>query len=136
MKETINLIKIIISAIGAWIGYFIGELDGLIIALLLFVVIDYLTWLMVAIADRKLLSRIGFKGIFRKVIIFMLVAIAHVIDREIIKTGDALRTAIIFFYLSNEGISILENSVHLGLQVPKKLKDVLLQLNEDRKEKK
>lgn len=136
MKETINLIKIIISAIGAWIGYFIGELDGLIIALLLFVVIDYLTGLMVAIADRKLLSRIGFKGIFRKVIIFMLVAIAHVIDREIIKTGDALRTAIIFFYLSNEGISILENSVHLGLQVPKKLKDVLLQLNEDRKEKK
>lgn len=136
MKETINLIKIIISAIGAWIGYFIGELDGLIIALLLFVVIDYLTGLMVAIADRKLSSRIGFKGIFRKVIIFMLVAIAHVIDREIIKTGDALRTAIIFFYLSNEGISILENSVHLGLQVPKKLKDVLLQLNEDRKEKK
>ena len=136
MKETINLIKIIISAIGAWVGYFIGELDGLIIALLLFVVIDYLTGLMVAIADRKLSSKIGFKGIFRKVIIFMLVAIAHVVDIEIIKTGDALRTAIIFFYLSNEGISILENAVHLGLQVPKKLKDVLLQLNEDRKEKK
>ena len=132
MKEIWNGMQVGFAAIGGWIGYFIGGLDGLIIALILFVITDYIAGVMCAIADKKLSSRIGFRGIFRKILIFMLVGIAHIIDVQIISGGDALITAMIFFYLSNEGISILENAVHLGLRVPKKLKDILIQLNEEK----
>ena len=102
----------------------------MIIALLLFVVMDYITGVMCAIADKKLSSQVGFKGICRKVLIFMLVGIANVIDVEVIKTGSVLRTAVIFFYLSNEGISLLENAGHLGLPIPEKLRKVLEQLHD------
>ena len=85
---------------------------------------------MCAVEDRKLSSAVGFKGIFRKVLIFMLVGIANIIDVQVIKSGSVLRTAVVFFYLSNEGLSLIENSVHLGLPVPEKLKAVLKQLND------
>ena len=128
------MIQIIFTAVGGWLGYFLGGCDGLLIALVVFAVTDYITGVMCAIADKKLSSEIGFKGICRKVIIFMLVGIAHVLDVNVIATGSVLRTAVIFFYLSNEGVSLLENAAHLGLPVPVKLKDVLEQLH-DRAEK-
>jgi len=128
------MIQIIFTAVGGWLGYFLGGCDGLLIALVVFSVTDYITGVMCAIADKKLSSEIGFKGICRKVIIFMLVGIAHVLDVNVIATGSVLRTAVIFFYLSNEGVSLLENAAHLGLPVPEKLKDVLEQLH-DRAEK-
>jgi len=134
MKEFWNMIQIIFTAVGGWLGYFLGGCDGLLIALVVFAVTDYITGVMCAIADKKLSSEIGFKGICRKVIIFMLVGIAHVLDVNVIATGSVLRTAVIFFYLSNEGVSLLENAAHLGLPVPEKLKDVLEQLH-DRAEK-
>ena len=134
MKEFWNMIQIIFTAVGGWLGYFLGVCDGLLIALVVFAVTDYITGVMCAIADKKLSSEIGFKGICRKVIIFMLVGIAHVLDVNVIATGSVLRTAVIFFYLSNEGVSLLENAAHLGLPVPEKLKDVLEQLH-DRAEK-
>ena len=134
MKEFWNMIQIIFTAVGGWLGYFLGGCDGLLIALVVFAVTDYITGVMCAIADKKLSSEIGFKGICRKVIIFMLVGIAHVLDLNVIATGSVLRTAVIFFYLSNEGVSLLENAAHLGLPVPEKLKDVLEQLH-DRAEK-
>ena len=134
MKEFWNMIQIIFTAVGGWLGYFLGGCDGLLIALVVFAVTDYITGVMCAIADKKLSSEIGFKGICRKVIIFMLVGIAHVLDVNVIATGSVLRTAVIFFYLSNEGVSLLENAAHLGLPVPEKLKDVLEQIH-DRAEK-
>ena len=134
MKEFWNMIQIIFTAVGGWLGYFLGVCDVLLIALVVFAVTDYITGVMCAIADKKLSSEIGFKGICRKVIIFMLVGIAHVLDVNVIATGSVLRTAVIFFYLSNEGVSLLENAAHLGLPVPEKLKDVLEQLH-DRAEK-
>ena len=134
MKEFWNMIQIIFTAVGGWLGYFLGGCDGLLIALVVFAVTDYITGVMCAIADKKRSSEIGFKGICRKVIIFMLVGIAHVLDVNVIATGSVLRTAVIFFYLSNEGVSLLENAAHLGLPVPEKLKDVLEQLH-DRAEK-
>ena len=130
MKEFWNMIQIIFTAVGGWLGYFLGGCDGLLIALVVFAVTDYITGVMCAIADKKLSSEIGFKGICRKVIIFMLVGIAHVLDVNVIATGSVLRTAVIFFYLSNEGVSLLENAAHLGLPVPEKLKDVLEQLHD------
>ena len=134
MKEFWNLIQFIFAAIGGWLGYFLGGCDGLLFALVVFAVADYITGVMCAISDKKLSSHVGFKGICRKVIIFMLVGIAHMIDVNVIATGSILRTAVIFFYLSNEGVSLLENAGHLGLPIPEKLKVVLEQLH-DRAEK-
>lgn len=130
MKEFWSMIQLAFTAVGGWLGYFLGGCDGLIIALLLFVVIDYITGVMCAVADKKLSSEVGFKGICRKVLIFMLVGIANIIDMQIIKSGSVIRTAVIFFYLSNEGLSLIENAAHLGLPVPDKLKAVLEQLHD------
>ena len=130
MKELWNMCQLAFTAVGGWLGYFLGGCDGLIIALVLFVVIDYITGVMCAVVDRKLSSAVGFKGIFRKVLIFMLVGIANIIDVQVIKSGSVLRTAVVFFYLSNEGLSLIENAAQLGLPVPDKLKAVLEQLND------
>lgn len=134
MKEFWNTIQLIFTAVGGWLGYFLGGCDGLLYALIAFVVIDYITGVMCAIIDRKLSSAVGFKGIFRKVMIFLLVGIANIIDVQVIGTGAVLRTAVIFFYISNEGVSLLENAGHLGLPIPEKIKTVLEQLH-DRAEK-
>ena len=115
-------------------GYFLGGNDGLLIALVLFVAVDYLTGVMCAVSDKVLSSNAGFKGICRKVLIFLLVGIANILDVHVIGTGSVLRTAVIFFYISNEGVSLLENAAHLGLPVPGKIKAVLEQLH-DRAEK-
>ena len=129
MKEIWNWIQVVFAAIGGWLGYVLGGLDGFLYALLAFVVIDYITGLMCAVLDKKLSSEVGFRGIFKKVLIFALVAVGHIVDQNVIGDGSVIRTAVIFFYLSNEGISILENTVHIGLPVPQKLKDVLEQLH-------
>ena len=129
MKEFWNGIQFVFTMIGGWLGYFLGGCDGLLIALVMFVVMDYISGVMCAIADKNLSSEVGFKGICRKVLIFTLVGVAHIIDTQVIKTGSVLRTAVIFFYLSNEGVSLLENAAHLGLPIPEKLKEVLEQLH-------
>ena len=134
MKEFWTTIQVIFTGVGGWLGYFLGGCDGLLYALVLFVVVDYITGVMCAAADHKLSSEVGFKGICRKVLIFLLVGIGHELDAQIIGTGSVLRTAVIFFYLSNEGVSLLENAGHLGLPIPEKLKVVLEQLH-DRAEK-
>lgn len=130
MKEFWNTIQLTFAAAGGWLGYFLGGCDGLLYALLAFVVIDYITGVMCAITDKALSSEVGFKGICRKVLIFLLVGIANVLDVQIIGTGSVLRTAVIFFYISNEGVSLLENAAHLGLPVPEKIKTVLEQLHD------
>ena len=122
-------VQMAIAAIGGWLGYFVGGVDGLMTALLVFMVLDYVTGLMCAVVDKKLSSAVGFKGICKKVLILMLVGIAHVIDVHVVGTGNALRSAVVCFYLSNEGVSVLENASHLGLPVPEKLKTVLEQLH-------
>lgn len=127
-------VQIAITALGGCLGYFLGGMDGLLIALLVFAVLDYITGIMCAIADRKLSSAVGFRGICRKVLIFALVGVGHILDTQVVGTGSALRSAVICWYLSNEGISILENAAHLGLPVPDKLRTVLEQLH-DRKGK-
>ena len=134
MKEFWNTIQIIFTGVGGWLGYSLGGCDGLLYALVVFVVVDYITGVMCAINNKSLSSAVGFKGICRKVLIFLLVGIANVLDVEVIGTGSVLRTAVIFFYISNEGISLLENAGHLGLPIPEKIKVVLEQLH-DRTEK-
>ena len=134
MKEFWNMIQAVFTMVGGWLGYFLGGCDGLLFALVVFVVMDYVTGVMCAAADQKLSSEVGFKGICRKVLIFMMVGIANVLDVLIIGSGSVLRTAVIFFYLSNEGLSLLENAGHLGLPIPEKLKAVLEQLHRQSEE--
>ena len=127
-------IQTAITMLGGWLGYFVGGMDGMLTALIILMAIDYVTGVMCAIADKSLSSAVGFKGICRKVLILMLVGIANIIDVNVVGSGSALRGAVICFYLSNEGISILENATHLGLPVPAKLKEILTQLH-NREEK-
>lgn len=133
MRDMWNLIQFIFALIGGWLGYFLGGWDGALYALITFITVDYITGVMCAISDRRLSSEVGFRGICRKVIILVLVGVGSILDRQIIGSGSILRTAVIFYYLSNEGISILENATRLGLPVPEKLKNVLEQLKEDKK---
>lgn len=130
MKEFWNTIQFVFTAVGGWLGYYLGGCDGLLYALLAFVAADYITGVMCAVSDKNLSSEVGFKGIFRKVLIFILVGIANILDVQVIGTGSVLRTAVIFFYISNEGLSLLENAGHLGLPIPEKMKMVLAQLHD------
>lgn len=131
LKDFINSIQFIFTAVGAFLGWFLGGFDGFLYALLAFVIIDYVTGIMLAVLQKKLSSEIGFHGIFKKVLIFTMVAVGHTVDTYIIQNGSAIRTAVIFFYLSNEGISILENASKIGLPIPDKLKGVLSQLSRE-----
>ena len=130
MKAIWTGIQVAFSTFGGFLGWYLGGFDGFLFALIAFVAVDYITGIMCAVVDKKLSSAVGFKGIFRKVLIFALVGIANIIDIHVLGEGSVLRTAVIFFYLSNEGVSLLENAAHLGLPVPQKLKDVLEQLHE------
>ena len=130
MKEFWNTIQLVFTGIGGWLGYFLGGWDGLLYALIAFVAIDYVTGVMCAISNHTLSSEVGFKGICRKVLIFLLVGIGSILDAHVIGSGSVLRTAVIFFYISNEGFSILENAARLGLPVPEKIRVVLEQLHD------
>jgi len=135
MKDLWHLLQLFFAIIGGYIGYFIGGFDGFVYALVMFVVIDYTTGVMCAVAiDKNLSSEVGFKGIFKKVCIFALVGVGHIVDAHILGDSNVFRTAVIFFYLSNEGISLLENMAKLGLPIPQKLKDVLAQLHNTKTE--
>lgn len=129
MKEIWNWVQAALTALGGFSGWFLGGFDGFLYALVALMIADYITGVMCAIVDKKLSSEIGFRGIFKKVLIFVLVGIGHMIDINLIGDGSVLRTAIIFFYCSNEGVSMLENVGRLGLPIPEKLKDILAQLH-------
>lgn len=128
MKDIWNWVQMAFAAIGGGLGWFLGGWDGFLYALVAFVVIDYLTGLMAAAVEKNLSSEVGYRGIFKKILIFMLVGIGSILDRQIIGDGSVLRTAVIFFYISNEGISIIENAGRIGLPIPQKFKDILEQL--------
>ncbi len=134
MKSIWTEIQLTITALGGGLGWFLGGLDGFLYTLIAFVAIDYTTGIMCAVLDKTLSSEVGSRGIFKKVLIFILVGVANILDVQIIGTGSVLRTAVIFFYLSNEGVSLLENAGRIGLPIPKKLKAILEQLH-DRSEK-
>lgn len=127
--------QIAVTALGGWLGYFLGGVDGMMITLIVLMTLDYITGVMCAIVDRKLSSTVGFRGICKKCLILMLVGVANFIDLHVVGNGSALRGAVICFYLSNEGLSLIENAAHIGLPIPDKLKEILTQLhNRDKEE--
>lgn len=126
-----DIIRSIFTALGAVGGFLFGEITGLFWAVIAMMAIDYITGVVVAVLNKQLSSEVGFRGLVKKLFIIVLMAVAHVIDAEVIGTGAGLMTAVQLFFLANEGISILENSAALGLPVPKKLRDVLEQLKSE-----
>jgi toxin secretion/phage lysis holin len=118
-------LQLAVAAIGGAIGWFLGGFDGMLYALIAFSAADYISGVASAVIRREVSSKIGAKGILRKVLIFTLVGIAHMIDRSLLVGGGAIRTSVILFYLSNEGVSLLENAAEIGLPVPDKLKNIL-----------
>jgi len=136
MQNVIDKIELAFAAFGGFLGWFFGGFDGFLYALIIFVVMDYFTGVLAAGVRKELSSEVGFKGIAKKVVIFVLVGIANIIDTQIIQNGSAIRTAVIFFYLSNEGLSILENSAVIGLPIPEKLQEMLKQLADEKIENK
>ena len=126
-------LELFISFTGATVSYFFGEVDGLMHALLAFAILDYITGIISAGVARKLSSSIGFKGIAKKITIFIIVGVSHVIDRELLGGTALLRDAVIFFYLANEGLSILENAVAIGIPIPNAIKDKLLAFHDKNK---
>ena len=120
---------------GGVLGWLFGGFDSLIYALIAFVALDYVTGVLLAIREKKVSSEIGFHGICKKVMIFALVTLGHVIDQYVIGSGSSLRTMLIMFYLSNEGISIIKNASEMGVPVPDKLKGILQQLNKNSSKK-
>ncbi len=123
-------IQMAITAVGGWIGWFLGGVDGMMIALIVLMALDYVSGVMCAIEDKKLSSTVGFKGIAKKVLILMLVGVANILDVHVVGNGAVLRCAVICFYLSNEGLSLLENAAYLGLPIPDKRREILAQLHE------
>lgn len=128
MSKLWNVLSAVFVTIGLWLGLFIGPVNGLLIALIVFVITDYVTGFASAIVRKELSSSVGFKGLARKVLIFLIVGIANVLDIYVLGANAVLRTAVILFYMANEGLSIIENAGEIGLPIPKKLKDVLAQL--------
>lgn len=131
MEKIWRYFQAALSAVGAGLGWFLGDFDGVLLALVAFVVMDYITGVIAAGIKHELSSEVGFKGIVRKVAIFIVVGIANVLDVQIIGKGAVLRTATIFFYISNEGLSIIENAGEIGVPIPSPLKKMLKQLREE-----
>lgn len=128
--------RAIFACIGGWIGWFLGGVDGLMYALIAFILVDYITGVTAAAVKRELSSEVGAKGIAKKVGELLLVGIGNVLDKQILKQGAAMRTLVIFFYVANEGLSILENLGRIGVPIPKPLKDFLKKLKDDNNGKK
>lgn len=129
-----NRIRFIISsvcgAIGCWLGFFLGPADGLLITLIVLAIADYITGVISAGVNHKLSSSVGFKGLAKKVLMFALVGVGNLVDVHVLGGNAVLRSTIIFFYIANESLSIIENAGELGLPVPKKLKKLLDQLKD------
>ena len=130
MDNVISTIKWTAAALGGVAGVLVGERDGALLAIIIFMAIDYLTGIMVAIKHGKLNSEVGFVGLGKKAMILLVVVLGNVLDVYVIGNGAAMRTAVIAFYLANEGLSILENMGKFGVPYPPALKKVLAQLGE------
>lgn len=132
--DTFSYIKAIAAALGWGFGFLVGGLDGILLTLIVFVCIDYLTGVMSAATAQSLSSAVGLKGICKKVLIFLLVGVANFLDNYIFQGATPMRDAVIFFYIANEGISILENTAKMGVPVPAPLEKLLLRLKEVKKD--
>lgn len=134
MSKIQIIIDSMAGAVGAVLGFMYGEVTGLFWALIAFMALDYITGVVVAIIEKRLSSEVGFRGLAKKFLILVFVAVGHIADTYILGGTPAAMSAVMLFYMANEGISIIENAAALGLPVPKKLKDIMVQLKKESEE--
>lgn len=132
MKNVWEWLRVAAGVIGGIIGGFLQPVRGPVIALLVFVVLDYITGVLAAIIKKELSSETGWHGLIRKVAIFVLVGLSALLDTYALEGATICRTATVFFYLANEGISILENCSRIGIPIPAKLEAILKQIQEEK----
>lgn len=135
IAKTPTIIKVLSSVLGAVAGFLWGEMDGLMIALIAFIVLDYVSGVLVGASKRKLNSQTSFRGLCKKAMILLIVAVAHIVDTQILGgTASVFRSATCGLYIASEGLSIMENAGKLGVPLPRKLKEVLEQLHDKSEE--
>lgn len=127
MQTVIMYLKMGFSVLATVFVYMIGGIDEAVKSLFLLMLFDYITGVFAAIKNKELSSKIGFEGIFKKVIYIFLVGMSVIVDRLTTNDGT-LRNMIIYFFIANDGISILENCAKMGIPFPNKIKEMLLQL--------
>ena len=133
MENLSNQIKVFIATIGTLFTWLFGAWDTALVVLIVFMLLDYGTGVLRGYINKELSSDVGLKGIARKAVIFIVLIVAVMLDR-LLNTGNwVFRSLVCYFYIANEGISLLENCASLGLPIPEKLKDALAQLKEGNK---
>ena len=128
MEKIWNWLQVAFAAVGGFLGWFVGGMDGLLYALIAFTAADYITGILSAFIRKELSSEAGAKGIVKKMTIYIIVGIGNLADTYLLGGGSALRTALIFFYAANELVSLIENIANIGLPIPKVLRDALAQI--------
>ena len=125
-----KLYNTLITGIIGIIGYLFGDINGLLVALLIAMSLDFVTGIIVAVVKHELSSNICGKGIAKKVLMLCIVVVGYLVDSAVIGEGAAIQNLVVIFYLANECISLLENSARLGVKYPDKLIKILEQLRE------
>lgn len=134
MSKVQIIIDSIAGAVGAVLGFMYGEVTGLFWALIAFMATDYITGVVVAAVNKQLSSEVGFRGLAKKLMILVFVSLGHIADMYVLGGTPVAMSAVMLFYIANEGLSIIENAGNLGLPVPKKLKDIMVQLKKESEE--
>lgn len=134
MSKIKIIIDSIAGAVGAVLGFMYGEVTGLFWALIAFMATDYITGVVVAAINKQLSSEVGFRGLAKKLMILVFVSLGHIADMYVLGGTPVAMSAVMLFYIANEGLSIIENAGNLGLPVPKKLKDIMVQLKKESEE--
>ena len=125
-----NIFKSIMAGVCTVISFLFGDMEGLMIALIALIILDYISGVIAAAVEKRLSSEVGAKGIAKKIFMLLIVALANIVDINVIGDGHVLKTVTVVFYICNECISLIENAGRIGVPVPKKLLDVLEQLRD------
>ena len=125
-----NIFKNIMAGICTILSFLFGDMEGLMVALIALIILDYISGVIAAAVEKRLSSEVGAKGIAKKIFMLLIVALANIVDINVIGDGHVLKTVTVVFYICNECISLIENAGRIGVPVPKKLLDVLEQLRD------
>ena len=128
-----NIFKNIMAGICTVLSFLFGDMEGLMVALIALIILDYISGVVAAAVEKRLSSEVGAKGIAKKIFMLLIVALANIVDINVIGDGHVLKTVTVVFYICNECISLIENAGRIGVPVPKKLLDVLEQLRDNDK---
>ena len=135
MANLLVLFKALFTGVGGFIGWFLGNSDTFMYALIVLIIVNYITYVMRDIISKELSNAAIIKEIFQKIIIILLVGVANIIDTYLVRSDNSpLRTAVTFFYITDQGLSLLENVALIGVPIPEVLKEALSKLKNNKED--